>query len=253
MGPVCFPPRTLSFVAMTLRILPKDVIERLAAGEIVHSAGQALKELMENAIDAGGTKLTITATNQTLQVRDNGCGIRASDFPLLATRFATSKLEDFASLQNVETFGFRGEALCSLSYVGTLRVESTSLATREHTCAQFKDSQMISNSTDSIAKESGTAVSVCFDDIQIDFKEIFRLIKAFSLCNPDVELYFETKEQRFHQPMMQDIKARIENVYNTHEVEEFSITDPQFSATVYLIQGKGRESFCYVNKRLVSK
>jgi DNA mismatch repair protein MLH1 len=107
--------------------LPQEVVDQIAAGEVVQRPASVVKELLENCLDAGATHIIVHVEKgglTKLSISDNGCGIPKSEFALAATRHATSKLtcvQDFAALQ---TFGFRGEALASVSMVSRLTITS---------------------------------------------------------------------------------------------------------------------------------
>ena len=105
-----------------IKQLQEDLIKKIAAGEVIERPASVVKELVENSIDAGATKIEIEIqrSGKYIKIADNGSGIHSDDVELLFARHATSKLNDFEDLWDIETLGFRGEALASISSVSKM-------------------------------------------------------------------------------------------------------------------------------------
>ncbi|MEM8956680.1 MAG: DNA mismatch repair endonuclease MutL [Pseudomonadota bacterium] len=120
------PDRNISRTPPPIHQLDEGAINRIAAGEVVERPASAVKELVENALDAGASRISVEIADggkSLIRVTDNGHGIAARDLPLALSRHATSKI-DGSDLTNIHSFGFRGEALPSLGAVGRLSVTS---------------------------------------------------------------------------------------------------------------------------------
>ncbi|PIN11438.1 hypothetical protein CDL12_15977 [Handroanthus impetiginosus] len=108
-----------------IRRLDEAVVNRIAAGEVIQRPVSAVKELVENSIDADSTSISVIIKDgglKLIQVSDDGHGIRYEDLPILCERHTTSKLSKFEDFLSIKSMGFRGEALASMTYVGHVTV-----------------------------------------------------------------------------------------------------------------------------------
>jgi DNA mismatch repair protein MLH1 len=129
-----------------IRPLDPDVVNKIAAGEIIVAPMHALKELIENAVDAGSTSIEVLVKDgglKLLQITDNGHGIDRDDLPILCERFTTSKLKQFEDLSSIGTYGFRGEALASISHIAHLTVTTKTAGSSCAWRAHYSDGKLV--------------------------------------------------------------------------------------------------------------
>lgn len=146
---------------MDIRILPSNIANMIAAGEVVQRPSSVVKELVENAVDAGATQVTVIlsdAGRTLIQVIDNGCGMTPDQAVLCFERHATSKIATADDLLDITTFGFRGEALASIAAVAEVTLK-TRRAEDEVGCqVVYDDSKHVS--TDEISTPAGSNFAV---------------------------------------------------------------------------------------------
>ncbi|ODV95094.1 hypothetical protein PACTADRAFT_34831 [Pachysolen tannophilus NRRL Y-2460] len=176
-------------VLQPARIRPLDVsvVNRIAAGEIIIGPSNALKEILENSIDAKSTSIEVLVKEgglKQLQITDNGNGIEKDDLPILCERFTTSKLEKFEDLDSIATYGFRGEALASISHISHLTVTTK---TNKSPCAWkcfYSDGKLIpmkpktSSEPKAVAGKNGTQILV--EDLFYNVPSRLRALRSAS-------------------------------------------------------------------------
>src|SRR5690242_5750613 len=181
-----------------IRILPDQVANKIAAGEVVERPASVVKELLENSLDAGSTELGVEVESggkRLIRIVDDGCGMLRDDALLAFERHATSKLRDVKDLLSIATLGFRGEALPSIASVSRLLLETRSSEETTGTRIEIAGGKMLR--CEEAALGGGTVITVrdLFYNVparkkflrteQTELAHIASLVTHYSLAHPD--------------------------------------------------------------------
>ncbi len=181
-----------------IQVLPSDLINQIAAGEVVERPSSVVKELIENAIDAGATTIDVlleSGGRKLIEVRDDGCGMSPDDAALALERHATSKIRAFDDLVRVRTLGFRGEALPSIASVSRFTL-TTFDGTSDHAIEIECDPLTSQRTLRPAARDRGTTISVreLFENVparrkflrsaDAEFRSIVTVVTSYALPLP---------------------------------------------------------------------
>ena len=234
---------------MDIRILPGNVANMIAAGEVVQRPASVVKELVENAVDAGADQVTVViqdAGRTLIQVIDNGCGMSPDQAVLCFERHATSKLHTAEDLQNILTFGFRGEALASIAAVAEVTLKTRREEDEVGCQVDFADSQHLA--TNEIATPRGANFSVrnLFYNVparrkflksdSVEFKHIVTEFIRVALTRPYIgfTLTHNGKDVYVLRPA-KSLKFRIQDVLGSGVANE--VVDVQAETSVVSVSG----------------
>ncbi|MDD2283925.1 MAG: DNA mismatch repair endonuclease MutL [Paludibacter sp.] len=211
-----------------IHLLPDSVANQIAAGEVIQRPASVLKELVENAIDAGATfiRVVIKDAGRTLvQVSDNGKGMSETDARMAFERHATSKIKDAQDLFSIRTMGFRGEALASIAAVAQVEVRSRREEDELGTLVEIAGSRVFKQEPVQCDKGTSFQVKNLFFNVparrrflKSDNVEKNHLLNEFYrivLVHPDVEFSFYDAENEVFNLPVSNTKLRIEQVFGT--------------------------------------
>ena len=219
---------------MDIRILPSNIANMIAAGEVVQRPASVVKELMENSVDAGADQVTVViqdAGRTLIQVIDNGCGMSPDQAVLCFERHATSKLHTAEDLNNILTFGFRGEALASIAAVAEVTLKTRREDDEVGCQVDFADSQHVATNEIATAKGANFSVRNLFYNVparrkflksdNVEFKHIVTEFIRVALTRPDIgfTLTHNGKDVYVLRPA-KSLKFRIQDVLGSNIASE---------------------------------
>jgi DNA mismatch repair protein MutL len=256
-----------------IHLLPSDLINQIAAGEVVERPASVVKELVENAIDAGATVIDVLLENggkKLIEVRDNGSGMSHDDALLALERHATSKIAGFDDLAQVRTLGFRGEALPSIASVSRFTLttcDGTADAAIEIEC----DPLTATRTSRPAARDRGTTISVreLFENVparrkflksaDAEFRSIVTVVSSYALPLPSRAFRVEHNGRTVVDlPPAATMRERVTQIIGDDAekfLEEVDMTIGAVHAAGYVTRGlrfgSRRNQYFFVNGRLV--
>src|SRR5919205_216215 len=219
-----------------IRILPDQVANKIAAGEVVERPASVVKELLENSLDAGGMDLRIEVESggrRLIRVTDDGCGMLRDDAMLAFERHATSKLRDVKDLLSIATLGFRGEALPSIASVSRLLLETRAMEETTGTRIEIAGGKMLR--CEEAALGGGTVITIrdLFYNVparkkflrtdQTELAHIASLVTHYSLAHPDksFELWNGTANL-LHVTPVETLRERVFQVFGSQALDDLT-------------------------------
>lgn len=209
-----------------IRLLPDSVANQIAAGEVIQRPASVIKELVENAVDAGATSIKIIlkdAGRTLIQVVDNGCGMSPTDARLAFERHSTSKIRKAADLFTLHTMGFRGEALASIAAIAQVELRTMRREDSVGTRIIINGSEVESQEPEACAPGSNMMVKNLFFNVparrkflksdHVEMSNILREFERLALVNTDIELTLIHNDVTLHQLLKGSLKQRIVDLF----------------------------------------
>lgn len=256
-----------------IKQLSKHLINQIAAGEVIERPASVVKELSENSIDAGATKISIEINNdcRNIRVADNGCGIHPDDILLAFSKHATSKISNDEDLFDIQTLGFRGEALSSIISISKLTCTTRTADFDTGTKVKCENSQVIK-------AETGCAIGTIMDikdlfynlparlkflkNANTEFSYIQELVQSIALAHP--ECSFELKkngktvlkttgqnnlQQTIREIYSSDVISNLKEVLKTDKLSKLKISG--YVSTPNYTRSSKKSYHIYINSRTV--
>lgn len=262
---------------MPIQILPARLANQIAAGEVVERPASVVKELVENSIDAGATRIDIDIEkggSKLIRIRDNGFGIAKDELTLALSRHATSKITTLDDLEAIVSLGFRGEALASISSVSRLTLTSRTVA-QEEAWSAYAEGRDMAVKLKPAAHPIGTTIDVVdlffntparrkfLRTEKTEFTHIDELLKRIALSRLDITINLRHNGKQVRQYRAAQTKAQVEkrlaavcgSNFLQHALEvELEHGELKFHGWISAPEGaraQGDIQYCYVNGRMM--
>jgi len=252
-----------------IQLLDEHLIDQIKAGEVIESTASMAKELIENAVDAGSNKITIKIKDDPLTyfyISDNGQGIHPSDLPLVFARHATSKIFKFDDLYNLDSYGFRGEAMASLGAVAKVHITSSSSGQSTHHL-QHEYGKTINTSSITNTSPLVTGTEIIITDLFLgtparlkflqgkiaEIQKFKKILQAYVIAYPHIQWdwHFDDHFTKFESSSRHD---QLTKIFKCTKLKEISLSYKDVSMSLFFPDEVSRkknhkQQFIFVNKR----
>lgn len=255
-----------------IRLLPDAIANQIAAGEVIQRPASAVKELMENSIDAGSTSITLIikdAGKTLLQVVDNGCGMSETDARMSFERHATSKIQSIDDLFAIRTKGFRGEALASVAAVAQVELRTRRLEDEIGTEILIEGTEVKSQEPCSVSPGTSLSVKNLFYNVParrnflrsnpVEMRHILEEFQRIALAHPDIFFSVFNNDMEIFHLKPGNLRQRITSIFGANYNERIVPVDEQ-SGVVKITGFVGKpdfarktrgEQYFFVNNRFI--
>ncbi len=255
-----------------IQLLPDSVANQIAAGEVIQRPASVIKELVENAIDAGASQIRINirdAGRSSIQIIDNGKGMSPTDARLSFERHATSKIRDAKDLFAIQTMGFRGEALASIAAIAQVELKTRRPEDELGTHIQIAGSELVSQDACQTSVGSNFMVKNLFYNVPVrrkflksnstEFKYIVQEIQRVALSYPSISFALNHNDTEVYQLLSENPLKRVEQLFRKSLSQQLLPIQTQTSiVNIHGYIGKPEaarknsgEQFFFVNKRFM--
>jgi len=257
-----------------IRILPENVVNKIAAGEVVQRPESAVKELLENSIDASSQNIELhikRAGKSLIQIIDDGIGMNEDDAVLCIQKHATSKISSYEDLEAIYTLGFRGEAISSIGAVSQLEVKTETRENEMGTLVRFDYGEMVKEKG-SFPKGTSVSVKNLFYNtparrnfLKTDATELKHIIDTFnkiSLSHPDISFKFYNDDELIFDYKSGSLEERISQIFADNMLDalipveertEFGNLYGYVGKPSMLKKSKGEQYFFLNNRYVISR
>ena len=255
-----------------IKILPENIANKIAAGEVVQRPESVVKELLENSIDAGATYIDLIikhAGKSLIQVTDDGDGMTEEDVLLSIQRHATSKISVYEDLEEIKTYGFRGEALSSIAAVSQLEIKTRTQQDEVGTYLRIDDALNITKEKGAFSKGTSIIIKNLFYNtparrnfLKSDSTELKHIIETFkreALSQPSINFKFYNDDDLIFDFPADSIEGRIKMVFADNMLDVLvPVNEPTdfinlsgYTAKPNILKKNKGDQYIFVNKRFV--